>query len=69
MLMPNRKTPPGLPPALVLRAVELESQTPRVLAEAREQIRRCQELRRRSQGLRLESEALRQALEESLARP
>jgi hypothetical protein len=64
--MPNCDPPPGLPLDLFLRAAELESQLPRVLAEAREQIRLCRELCLRSEGLRLELQGRRRALEESL---
>jgi hypothetical protein len=67
--MPNREPPPGLPPDLSLLAAELVSQTPRVLAEVREQIHRCRELCRQSRRLRQESEGRRRALEASLARP
>jgi hypothetical protein len=56
-------------PDLLRRMAELESQTPQVLAEAREQIRRCRALCRQAQELRLESQEYRRAQEKSLARP
>jgi hypothetical protein len=56
-------------PDLLRRLAELESQTPQVLAEAREQVRRCRALCRQAQELRVESQEYRRALEESLARP
>jgi hypothetical protein len=54
--MPDSEPPPGRPvpaePALLRRAAELQSLTPRLVAEAREQVRWSRELRRVAESLR-----------------